>query len=119
MRDLATIEKDLRAQLTELTGRRARIAHDLYEPPSRDSDDLAIEREDDESLEHQGALVDREIISVKRALARIEKGTYGQCARCGDAIAPERLEARPEAALCIACAQSPIPGAHFGRQSNP
>jgi RNA polymerase-binding transcription factor DksA len=42
---------------------------------------------------------------VKRALARIADGTYGECVRCGGDIAPARLEARPEAALCIDCAK--------------
>ena len=62
--------------------------------------------EDDASLEGQGALVAKEIASVKRALARIEDGTYGECVRCGEDIAPARLDARPEAALCINCARS-------------
>jgi RNA polymerase-binding transcription factor DksA len=51
-------------------------------------------------------LIEREIASVKRALGRIEDGTYGECVRCGEDIAPARLEARPEAALCIDCARS-------------
>ena len=50
------------------------------------------------------ALIAREIASVKRALTRIENGTYGQCVRCGAEIAPKRLDARPEAALCFECA---------------
>jgi RNA polymerase-binding transcription factor DksA len=41
---------------------------------------------------------------VQRALRRIEQGSYGECVRCGDQIAPNRLEARPEAALCFDCA---------------
>jgi len=50
-------------------------------------------------------LIEREIASVKRALGRIEDGTYGECVRCGRDIAAGRLEARPEAALCIDCAR--------------
>ena len=42
---------------------------------------------------------------VDRALARIEGGTYGRCERCGETIAPERLDALPWAALCIGCKQ--------------
>jgi DnaK suppressor protein len=38
------------------------------------------------------------------ALARVDAGTYGVCASCGDAIAPERLDARPFARTCVACA---------------
>ena len=57
------------------------------------------------TLEQQAALVAREVVSVRRALTRIENGTYGSCARCGEEIASKRLEARPEAALCIDCAR--------------
>jgi len=94
----------LEEQLAELEGRQQRIMDDLSEPLNPDSSEQAVEMEDDASLEAQAALVTREIASVKRALARIEDGTYGECVRCGDEIAPKRLEARPEAALCFSCA---------------
>lgn len=42
---------------------------------------------------------------VVAALERIDEGTYGKCAGCGEAIAPERLEAVPWASLCVACKQ--------------
>ncbi len=45
-----------------------------------------------------------EVAEVDAALARAAAGTYGICARCGRPIAPARLEARPTAHLCIACA---------------
>lgn len=95
----------LQAMLAELEGRQERITADLDEPPNPDSSERAVEMEDDASLEGQGALVSREIASVKRALARIDDGTYGECLRCGNDITPARLEARPEAALCIDCAR--------------
>lgn len=106
MLDTASAKTRLQAQLAELEARQGRIAQDLAEPPDRDWNEQAIEREDDDALEGQGALVAREIASVKRALGRIEDGTYGECVRCGEPIAPARLEARPEAALCIHCARS-------------
>ncbi len=106
MPDTAEAKARLEASLTELEARLANLARDLSEPPNRDWDEMAIEQEDDESLEQQAALVEREIASVKRALGRIKDGTYGTCVRCGEAIAPERLQARPEAALCIDCARS-------------
>jgi DnaK suppressor protein len=40
---------------------------------------------------------------VDRALARIEEGKYGECARCGDHIGAARLEFRPESTLCVDC----------------
>ena len=105
MPDLAAAKARLEAQLAELEARQERIAVDLAEPLSADSGEQAVEKEDDAALEGQGILVASEIASVKRALARIEDGTYGECARCGEDIAPARLDARPEAALCIDCAR--------------
>lgn len=106
MSDTAAAKARLEATLVELEARFANLARDLSEPPNRDWDEMAIEQEDDEALEQQAALVEREIASVRRALGRIKDGSYGICVRCGEDIAPERLQARPEAALCIDCARS-------------
>ena len=104
MRNTAAAKARLEAQLAELEGRRDRIARDLAEPLNSDSSEQAVEMEDHDSLEGQAALIAREIASMKRALTRIENGTYGECVRCGAEIAPKRLEVRPEAALCFECA---------------
>ncbi len=40
---------------------------------------------------------------IEEALGRIEDGTYGICAGCGEEIAVKRLEARPVAKYCIEC----------------
>jgi DnaK suppressor protein len=52
------------------------------------------------------ALRDRAIqhlAQVEAALARLDDGTFGRCARCRRKIAPARLEALPWAAHCIDC----------------
>ena len=95
----------LEAQLADLKARLERIEQDLAEPLNADSLEQAVEMEDDASLEAQGLLLSRQIASVDRALERIVAGTYGECVRCGGQIGPARLEARPEAALCIDCAR--------------
>lgn len=41
--------------------------------------------------------------SVENALRKLDRGTYGICDECGNAIAPERLAAIPWATLCITC----------------
>lgn len=46
-----------------------------------------------------------ELASVRAAQARLAAGRFGVCARCGGAIDPARLEARPTAELCIDCAR--------------
>lgn len=105
MADTASARARLASQLAELKQRQEHISQDLAEPPNADSSERAVEMEDDESLEAQASLIAREIASVERALTRIEQGAYGVCIRCGNEIAPKRLEARPEAALCIECAR--------------
>ncbi len=40
---------------------------------------------------------------IDDALERIQKGSFGQCEECGDAISFERLKARPTATMCIKC----------------
>lgn len=42
---------------------------------------------------------------IDQALARIENGTYGTCAECGEDIPIERLRALPFAMLCVDCQQ--------------
>jgi DnaK suppressor protein len=44
--------------------------------------------------------------AVDAALERIAAESYGSCARCGEPIGFARLEARPEATLCIVCARA-------------
>jgi len=40
---------------------------------------------------------------VRHALAKFDDGSYGECEQCGNPIGFSRLQARPEARLCIAC----------------
>lgn len=61
-----------------------------------------VDREMDESLEDNAEQIVREI---DLALGRIEDGTYGSCARCGQAIPEDRLAAVPYAVLCMSCKQ--------------
>ena len=105
MTDTATAKSRLEAQLAELKERLSHIERDLDEPHDPDSSERAVQMEDDESLEAQAALVTREIASTDRALERIDKGEYGYCVECGEQISEGRLDARPEAALCINCAK--------------
>ena len=46
---------------------------------------------------------EKELELVDAALSRLDAGTFGTCLRCGNDIAPGRLEALPWAAYCIAC----------------
>ena len=40
---------------------------------------------------------------IRRALARIDDGSYGVCLHCDEDISPKRIAAVPWAAFCIKC----------------
>jgi DnaK suppressor protein len=48
-------------------------------------------------------LIRQELAAVQHALDKFEKGKYGLCENCGQPIPPERLEALPQASLCMNC----------------
>lgn len=68
-------------------------------------DENAIEvsdYEDNLSVEHN---MEKELESIGSALKKTSEGTYGTCSNCGKPINPKRLEALPEATLCIECSK--------------
>ncbi len=52
----------------------------------------------------RSAILQRNLAEIDAALARIDAGTYGRCVGCAAAIPEERLELRPYAGNCVACA---------------
>ena len=44
-----------------------------------------------------------QLAAVEHALQKFEDGTYGLCDSCGQPIDPARLEALPQASLCLRC----------------
>ena len=109
MNPIAT--SDLKRRLLDeqrlLAARIGRIEADFAGPMDDDSDEQAIERADDEVLDGEERIAAIRLQAIEAALARLQDGTYGICVRCGEAIAPQRLAALPEAPTCIACANSP------------
>jgi RNA polymerase-binding protein DksA len=47
-------------------------------------------------------LIDQ-LASVEHALQKFKDSTYGLCDNCGQPIDPARLEALPQASLCLRC----------------
>jgi DnaK suppressor protein len=43
------------------------------------------------------------VAEIDAALTRVDAGTYGTCEACGKPIPKARLEALPEATLCVSC----------------
>jgi RNA polymerase-binding protein DksA len=65
---------------------------------------IAFERSQVAALVRQAR---EHLAEIAAALTRLEAGSYGVCERCGQPIAPERLEARPTARRCVQCASLP------------
>jgi len=45
---------------------------------------------------------------VEHAIEKYEAGTYGQCDACGQSIEQARLEAMPQASLCLSCKSTKV-----------
>jgi DnaK suppressor protein len=86
--DIATLGGSVHAEGTGVSNHLADDATDISEQER----DLAL----------IGTLQER-MREVDRALERLDAGLYGVCERCGEAIMPERLEARPFAIYCLNC----------------
>jgi DnaK suppressor protein len=87
----------LRAQLEEL-GYGTRLD---YDPNFADSSQVTAERGENEALVQK--LVTG-LEEVEHAIEKLGTDRFGLCEECGQTIAEARLEARPEARLCIECA---------------
>ncbi len=44
-----------------------------------------------------------QLAEIEHALHKFENGSYGLCDICGQPIDPARLEALPQASLCLSC----------------
>ena len=108
--------KGVRAELeSEATGLHADLARAASQAAERLADSVrdagddtadagtkAFEREQELALTENA----RDLLEQgKRALARIDAGTYGVCESCGKPIGKARLMAFPQATLCVTCKQ--------------
>ena len=66
------------------------------------------EEEATESLELERRLalekqIREQLADMEHALRKFDEGKYGICERCGEPIDPARLDALPQAKLCLNC----------------
>jgi len=91
-------------RLAELDVRLHDIEEELDAHQSKDWEELATEREEDEVLERMGTSGQAEIRMIQAALKRMDDGEYGFCVKCGTEILPERLDLVPYTPFCAKCA---------------
>jgi len=91
-------------RIAELDTRLHGIEDELQSHESKDWEDMATEREDDDVLAALGEDGQVEIRMIQAALARIDSGEYGFCTKCGASIVAERLDLLPATPFCAKCA---------------
>src|ERR1700744_135140 len=89
-RRLSALQADVIA--TEAQTRSAQGTNDVGELSQQ-----LVERVNGGSLEEQTKM---RLMEIEAALSRIDDGSYGRCAKCGQPIDRERLEALPAVAVC-------------------
>ncbi|WP_456698116.1 TraR/DksA family transcriptional regulator [Aeromicrobium sp. P5_D10] len=104
----AELEADLvrlRSELDQSARELQDLLRDGVDGAGNDQADVGskgLERDAEMSL----AANQRELLlQTEKALDRLDKGSYGQCEVCGEAIGKNRLMAFPRATLCMTCKQ--------------
>ncbi|QEW02872.1 TraR/DksA family transcriptional regulator [Microbacterium lushaniae] len=106
MPDLELMRRDVLTRLERLGADERSLLHDRADGTADDEHDP-----EGSTLSGEWSRVDAlrraalgELAEIDAAMARLADGTYGICARCGRPIPAERMEVRPTAHLCVACA---------------
>jgi DnaK suppressor protein len=105
MTGVREVREQLQSRLDVLLRRVGAIETDLRRPSDRDSEERAIELENDAVLEGLDEASRAEVTQLRAALRRVAAGTYGQCEKCGTAISAARHAAVPSSTVCVACAR--------------
>ena len=84
---------------TAEAGARGSLLNEVEASPADSASVHTLNAFVSEAAEHHVA----QLAIVKCALAKFGDGSYGLCDNCGEPIGLSRLDARPEARLCIDC----------------
>jgi len=110
--ELEQVRAELEAEVASLRADIAKAIHDIAEGLNGSVRDAGDDEADAGSKaferEHELALTQnaRDLLDQgERALGRIDAGTYGVCESCGQPIGKARLQAFPQATLCVTCKQ--------------
>ena len=96
---MGKLEQERKQTVAELARLRDALKVEV-DPDADEGDPDLIEREKVMALVQ---IIERRLDSIDYALRRMDEGTYGICERCRLPIDPGRLEAVPEAVLCVKC----------------
>lgn len=109
---LAELKEALLKEKAELEENLSRIAKPVDNKGDYKTsfEDIGTDREDNTTEVEQYAdtlpveiTLEKKLQDIIEALEKMEKGTYGVCTECGEAIEIDRLRANPSAKTCIKC----------------
>lgn len=104
MKQFEKIIEKLKERRVELELRLNKIEQNLRMPHDRDSEEQALEREEDDVLKAFDESTRDELKQIYNALDRVKRNEYGTCMICDSTIPVERLEILPYTDRCVGCA---------------
>ena len=110
MADFTSLYERLKKEKIQISEKLDQLIADAQPQPERREGSPFGKREEEAEgaleLEKRMALEERlraSLTEIGHALQKYEAGTYGLCDSCGKVIEPARLEALPQANLCLNC----------------
>ncbi len=106
---LEPVKTFLTEELKKITRQVAQVEKDdPFANEDRVNENAKPDMEADEQFGHARAKaisgqMNKRIIQIKKALARIKVGQYGICEKCGQFINTKRLMVYPETTKCVKC----------------
>lgn len=92
-----------RRQLLSMMEQKVRQQRERNPIAHGDEFDIVNDTNDTEMGFMVASIESASVAEIENALERIEEGTYGQCASCGEKIPEARMKAMPFATLCVKC----------------
>ena len=99
------IVKQLKKRRAELEERLNSVEQDFRKPYARDSEEQALEIEEEDVLGALDKGTRTELELIHNAFERIKRNEYRICVVCGETIPIKRLEALPYTDRCVNCAE--------------
>jgi DnaK suppressor protein len=101
-----------------LANQLANLGHFATTEATGDSADAAFDGDSDEMSSQLAELHSRELRQIDQALACLKQGTFGICRACAKKIPLARLNALPNATLCISCVREMENASEWADQSS-
>ncbi len=95
-----------KAELTANVSEEEREGRDAVNVEAKDFGDMATQSSGQEMSFAISDAGRKHLRDIEEALIRIKEGSYGSCERCSKPIDETRLEAVPQAIMCVSCKEA-------------